>query len=210
MSREADRPVEKGKPAGVVECDQSGEEQAAEQLAQDAHRPARLEFRAGFLPENGTKSMSHPDAFALKNSGLNEFLFAEVGTELNGSQLTVLSTLARLGLDPWTEAARWTKLPKNVMIDYLAHSIAQMPLGRQALVEAHITASRLILLLPSQAGSTQQGERNAITTLTMPGWAPIAFFCCALAFGMAVNAIMTTRSTTPETTPTGQTITQHK
>ena len=30
--------AEEGKPAGVVECDQSGEEQAAEQLAQDAHR----------------------------------------------------------------------------------------------------------------------------------------------------------------------------
>ena len=30
--------AEEGKPAGVVECDQSGEEQAAEQLAEDAHR----------------------------------------------------------------------------------------------------------------------------------------------------------------------------
>ncbi len=40
--------------------------------------------------------MSHPDTFALKNSGLNEFLFAEIGTELNGSPLTILSVLARL------------------------------------------------------------------------------------------------------------------
>ena len=30
--------AEEGKPACVVECDQSGEEQAAEQLAEDAHR----------------------------------------------------------------------------------------------------------------------------------------------------------------------------
>ena len=30
--------AEEGKPAGVVECDQPGEEQAAEQLAQDTHR----------------------------------------------------------------------------------------------------------------------------------------------------------------------------
>jgi hypothetical protein len=30
--------AEEGQPARVVECDQSGEEQAAEQLAQDAHR----------------------------------------------------------------------------------------------------------------------------------------------------------------------------
>ncbi len=30
--------AEEAKPAGVVECDQSGEEQAAEQRAKDAHR----------------------------------------------------------------------------------------------------------------------------------------------------------------------------
>ena len=80
--------------------------------------------------------MPYPDAFALKNSGLNAFLFAEVGTELNGSQLTVLSILARLGQDPWAEAARWAQLPKAAMIDCLVHSIAQMPLCPQALVES--------------------------------------------------------------------------
>jgi hypothetical protein len=32
------RVAEEGKPAGVMECDQPGEEQATEQLAQDAHR----------------------------------------------------------------------------------------------------------------------------------------------------------------------------
>ncbi|MGO9999451.1 MAG: hypothetical protein ACLPKW_17150 [Acetobacteraceae bacterium] len=94
--------------------------------------------------------MSSPDAFALKNSGLNAFLFAEVGTELNGSQLTILSILARLGQDPWAEAARWAQLPKAAMIDCLVHSIAQMPLCPQAFVEARATASRLVLLLPTQ------------------------------------------------------------
>jgi hypothetical protein len=45
------------------------------------------------------------DVFAMKNSGLEPFLYAEVGTELNGSTLTVLSVFARLGEDPWGEAA---------------------------------------------------------------------------------------------------------
>ncbi len=53
--------------------------------------------------------MTSTDAFALKNSDLNTFLFADVGTELNGSALTILSVLARLGEDPWAEAARWAK-----------------------------------------------------------------------------------------------------
>jgi hypothetical protein len=48
-----------------------------------------------------------PDAFALKNSGLNGFLYADVGPELNGCALTVLSMIARLGQVPWAQAARW-------------------------------------------------------------------------------------------------------
>ena len=36
---------EEGKPAGIVECDQSGEEQAAEQLAQHAHRQEKCRPR---------------------------------------------------------------------------------------------------------------------------------------------------------------------
>jgi hypothetical protein len=40
--------------------------------------------------------MSQTDVFALQNSKLNEFLFAEIGVELNGSTLTTLSALARL------------------------------------------------------------------------------------------------------------------
>ena len=58
-------------------------------------------------------AMSHPDAFALKNSGLNEFLFAEVGIELNGSPLTILSILARLGQDPWVEAAETHQIAES-------------------------------------------------------------------------------------------------
>ena len=89
------------------------------------------------------------DAFALKNSGLNEFLFAEVGNEVNGSPLTILSVLARLGMDPWTEAARLTRMPKAAFIDCLTNCISQMPLCPQALLEARATAARLFTLLPS-------------------------------------------------------------
>ena len=95
--------------------------------------------------------MSRSDVFALKNAGLDSFLCAEVGTELNGSNLTILSVLARLGCDPWAEAASWCTLPRATTIDRLTQSIAQMPLCPQALLDARATASRLILLLPSQA-----------------------------------------------------------
>jgi len=48
--------------------------------------------------------MPQSDAFALENSGPNQFLFAQVGKEVNGSPLIILSVMARLGQDPWIEA----------------------------------------------------------------------------------------------------------
>jgi hypothetical protein len=139
--------------------------------------------------------MPDSDAFALKNSGLNEFLFAEVGKELNGSPLTLLSVLARLGQDPWTEAARLTRLPKDAIIDCLANSISQMPLCPQALVEARTTAARLMLLLPSQALSPRKLETSPARKSSIPGWVPLAVFAAALAFGIAFEMI-------PSATPT--------
>jgi hypothetical protein len=148
---------------------------------------------------------SRTDAFALKNSSLNAFLFAEVGTELNGSQLTILSTLARLGADPWAEAARWATLPKAATIDSLSYSIAQMPLCAQALADARVTASRLILLLPSPNAMTQRMESATTIAAVMPGWVPLAFFCCALAVGMGLNALLTQNAVGPAAAPIPQT-----
>jgi hypothetical protein len=36
-----------------------------------------------------------------------------VGVEANGMTLSVLSTLARRGMDPWQEAERLAKLPRS-------------------------------------------------------------------------------------------------
>jgi hypothetical protein len=133
--------------------------------------------------------MSQPDAFALKNSGLNDFLFAEVGTEMNGSRLTILSVLARLGKDPWVEAARWAKLPKAGMIDCLESSMSQMPLRQQAPGEVRATAARLIALLPSQR-QTSENEQSISSSKqdAVPKWlvaALLAGLALGGAFGMA-------------------------
>jgi hypothetical protein len=126
--------------------------------------------------------MTNANAFALPHSGLNPFLFAEVGVELNGSPLTILSVLARLGQDPWTEAAKWAKLPKAAMIDRLAQSIAQMPMSSQAISEAHNTASRLILLLPSQVA--RPSETPQATKPAVSKWVVVVVCCAAVALGL--------------------------
>lgn len=132
-------------------------------------------------------TMSPTDAFALKKSGLNPFLFAEVGVELNGSPLTVLSVLARLGQDPWTVAAKWVKSPKTASIDALTSSISQMPLCPQALLEARATASRLVLLLPSPIQWPLHGQRpNGVFPKTRSKWLFVAVFA-VLALGIAFS-----------------------
>jgi hypothetical protein len=120
--------------------------------------------------------MSNPDASVLTNSDLNAFLYSEIGDELNGSPLTVLSVLARLGKDPWAEAGRWSKLPRAAIIDSLAGSIAQMPLCPLGLAEARSTATRLSWLLPSHA---QLVDRSG-EVISAGLWIPLIVFCAAL------------------------------
>ena len=95
-------------------------------------------------------NMPSSDAFALGRSGLNEFLFAPVGTEANGMTLSVVSVFARLGNDPWVEASRLARLPKPEAIECLARIIASMPTSTWPLQAAEAIAARLIVLLPAQ------------------------------------------------------------
>jgi len=143
--------------------------------------------------------MSRSDVFALKNAGLDPFLCAEVGTELNGSNLTILSVLARLGCDPWAEAASWCALPRATTIDRLAQSIAQMPLCPQALLDARATAARLILLLPSQAHVPEPDARvQTRVGATLARFRPtlktaLLFFVLAMA-ALTVANLLTSQS----------------
>lgn len=131
--------------------------------------------------------MTSTSAFALNNSDLNAFLYADVGLEQNGSVLTTLSVLARIGQDPWAEAARLTRLPKAAAIDGLVQSIRKMPLNTRALAETIATASRLLLLLPVKVQSPGQTIRAAVSASATLNRVRIAFVCASLLMGLAVS-----------------------
>jgi hypothetical protein len=143
--------------------------------------PDRMTFME---PGISRPSPVRANVFALGNSGLGPFLFAEVGVESNGSPLSVLSVLARLGQDPWVTAAQWVTLPKTLTIDRLTECIAQMPLSPRALEEASATAARLVLLLPSR---TETATDPASIAWEMPRWVPLAIFCCFVASVLAAG-----------------------
>jgi hypothetical protein len=90
------------------------------------------------------------DVNALQRSDLNPFLFADIGTEANGTTLSVMSVFARRGNDPWTEAGRLAGLSKADATDSLAHMIAGMPKSLWALPDAFDIAVRLTGLLPAR------------------------------------------------------------
>jgi hypothetical protein len=105
--------------------------------------------------------------FSLINSELNGFLFAPIGEEENGTQLTVLSALSRLALDPWGEAARLSDLPKEMAVTALAATITRLPTGRWEPSDIRVIAARLVQLLPDRAPAlpptrSGSGERKHV------------------------------------------------
>jgi hypothetical protein len=112
-------------------------------------------------PKFQENMVATPDVTTLQRSDLNQFLFADIGTEANGMALSVLSVFARRGSDPWTEAGRLAGLPKAEATDSLARMIATMPNSLWALPDAVVIAVRLIGMLPARpaAGIRQVARR---------------------------------------------------
>ena len=102
-------------------------------------------------------SMEQSNAFALQHSDLNGFLFAVVGPEPSGMSLSVVSLLARLGVDPWREAGRLASLPKEAAGEWLAQTIAGAS-SAWPLSDAKVIAARLIPLLPPPPPHRQGGR----------------------------------------------------
>jgi hypothetical protein len=151
--------------------------------------------------------------YSLGNSPYNRFLFASVGrvppgvageNGVEGEDVTVLSALTRLSVDPWAEAARLASLPPDVAATALAATLALLPAVTWKAGDAAGTARHLVALLPAggladvpqmpqaraasaepptghsqhphQRPSQRQGPRSWL------GWAILFFVMLAVAF----------------------------
>ena len=79
----------------------------------------------------------------------DEFLCTPIGEEENGMVLNVMSAFARRNVDPWEEAARLSRLPRDVATRELCAMIAELPSG----ANPRAIAERLMSPLPFSAGS---------------------------------------------------------
>ena len=146
--------------------------------------------------------MADTNVFSLQYSSLNGFLFADVGVEPNGMTLSVLSILARRGMDPWQEAERLARLPQTEAVDGLAQIIATTPTSRWSLLDAKAIASRLVALLPARgAGPYNASSAQPATKPTMTsGRMILVLAVTALLFGLALNLSFSPRVAPPDST----------
>lgn len=104
--------------------------------------------------------MTLRDSFNPLRRDLEGFLFAQVGEGVDGMPLSVISALARLGLDPWEEAGRLSSFSSIEAAEQLARLIADLPNHAFRLTEARKIAAGLVALLPRNAGAAPSPPRQ--------------------------------------------------
>lgn len=90
------------------------------------------------------------------------FLYAPIGEESDGMLLSVLSALARLNVDPWEEAARLGRLPREAATRFLISLIAALPDGSSARADPRAHAERLAALLPRRASISHPQQSGTV------------------------------------------------
>jgi hypothetical protein len=140
-------------------------------------------------------------------SEFNNFLFALVGEDRNGMPLSVVSVLARMGMDPWVEAATLADLPAEAAARKLATWLAVLPHPTMRPAGPDTRAARLIALLPQRrapnpsqppagAGTVAAAQPRAFTAAIL-----IAIYMI-LSLGIQLFFARRESPTAPEITPT--------
>ncbi len=96
--------------------------------------------------------------------------------------LSVVSVLARLGIDPWLKAAELARLPEQTAILRLDSIIAALPDAQTVHPNSQMTAARLISLLPrvnSISAPLRGAETGVSATHTSRGVICMLFFSVA-------------------------------
>ena len=78
---------------------------------------------------------------------LDGFLYAPIADDPNGMPLTMISALARLGVDPWAEAADIAALSRDSAKQKVSSLLAAVPHGPSPGADTETLAARLVELL---------------------------------------------------------------
>jgi hypothetical protein len=96
-----------------------------------------------------------------QGSEFQQFLYAPICEDHEGMTLSVLSALARQDIDPWTEAARLSRLPEETAVEQIIALLDALPRRIVASLDHMKVASRLSALLPRSTAPNLSGVRPA-------------------------------------------------
>ena len=131
--------------------------------------------------------MSAPEVLHPDGSDYDAFLQAEVGVDRAGAAVTVLSALARLGLEPWTEAKELARLgSEDAKARLEAHLAIITDIPALALASGS-EAAKLVSLLPKRPPLVFAKEGKA-GTISFPQfsvfWVGLAIIGIAVVSGV--------------------------
>ncbi len=109
-------------------------------------------------------------------SDFDGFLYAYVGSDRNGAEVTVISALARLGLDPWGEASDLAGLSRGAARMRLSALLARFTDIPGLNFENEAVARKLVSFLPDRTAprtalqiDLSQGRGPTWIVVTMAG-----------------------------------------
>jgi hypothetical protein len=118
-----------------------------------------------------------------RDPAFQRFLGASVGKDANGTKVTVLSMLARLGVDPWDEAADLSAMPEGPAGHKLEALIARFRDVPTLVADRGRIASDLVAFLPRPptAATVRPGGATARPALPRFG-APLYWIIVTILF----------------------------
>lgn len=96
------------------------------------------------------------------------FLYAPLGEDRRGSSVTVLSMLARLGVDPWSEASDLSKLPVAAARQRLEALMTRFHDVPTPVPDRSRVVSGLLALLPRRAATASSPRDGTSAKLALP------------------------------------------
>lgn len=96
------------------------------------------------------------------------FLHAPLGEDRRGSSVTVLSMLARLGVDPWSEASELSRLPVAAARQRLEALMTRFHDVPTPVPDRSRIVSSLLALLPSRATTASSPRDGTSAKLALP------------------------------------------
>src|SRR6185312_2515277 len=98
------------------------------------------------------------------------FLLSNVGIQPNGMPLTVLSLLARMGVDPWSEAEHLSTLSNESAVSWMEMAINRSPPYSWKQSDVTALASHLVDRLPAHSRDTQFDSSILSGLEAVPAW----------------------------------------